>query len=102
MRNRLTGWFLAVALLLTASVALAAPPESRVALIIGNSAYRHAGGLRNPINDAEAMATTLGRFGFEVVKATNADRGQMVRALSELLQKPTDVLVRSYETRSAA
>lgn len=87
MWSRLIGWLMGVALLLAASVAVAAPAESRVALIIGNSAYRHAGGLRNPINDAEAMATTLARYGFEVVKATNADRGQMVRALSDFSKR---------------
>jgi len=87
MWSHLIGWLMGMALLLAASVAAAAAPESRVALIIGNAAYRHASGLRNPINDAEAMAATLGRFGFDVVKATNADRGQMVRALSEFAKR---------------
>ena len=37
----------------------------RVALVIGNSAYKSAP-LTNPRNDAEAMATLLGKAGFEV------------------------------------
>ena len=34
--------------------------ERRLALIIGNAAYETAP-LRNPVNDARAMATTLGK-----------------------------------------
>ena len=37
----------------------------RVALVIGNSAYK-AAPLINPRNDAQAMATLLGKAGFEV------------------------------------
>ena len=41
--------------------------ETRVALVIGNSAYEHTARLANPRNDAVAMASTLRRLGFEVV-----------------------------------
>ena len=56
----LRGWLAGVALLM----ALAAPAwaqDRRVALVIGNAAYRHAQTLANPANDAEAMATALRR-----------------------------------------
>jgi caspase domain-containing protein len=48
------------------------PPEPRTALIIGNSAYSFAP-LKNPINDAEAMASALEGAGFKVIKETDAD-----------------------------
>lgn len=40
----------------------------RVALVLGNSAYQHVTRLANPANDADAMAATLRRAGFDVVE----------------------------------
>jgi uncharacterized caspase-like protein len=48
----------------------------KVALVIGNSAYEHAGVLANPRNDAGAMAETFRRIGFEVVE-TRLDVGKI-------------------------
>src|SRR5260221_11237790 len=45
----------------------AASAGSRMALVIGNSAYRHAGTLPNTINDTAAMAALFRKIGFEVV-----------------------------------
>lgn len=45
----------------------------RVALVIGNAAYAHAGALRNPVNDATDVAEKLGRLGFEVSLAHDKD-----------------------------
>ena len=56
------------------------PPEPRTALIIGNSAYSFAP-LKNPINDAEAMASALEGAGFKVIKETDADQAKMVEAV---------------------
>ena len=44
-------------------MAIAGPAlaETRVALVIGNSAYKHAPALANPKNDAEGMAASLKR-----------------------------------------
>lgn len=78
---------LAAALALIAIVVVApgarAESESRVALVIGNGAYRHAPVLTNPVNDANAMAETLRGLGFQVVSAVDADRNAMVRAISQ-------------------
>ncbi|MCS7079670.1 MAG: caspase family protein [Chloracidobacterium sp.] len=41
--------------------------ERRVALVIGNGAYRGARPLANPGNDARAMAGVLRELGFEVL-----------------------------------
>ena len=40
--------------------------ERRVALVIGNANYKHGKPLRNPHQDAEAIADLLGRLGFEL------------------------------------
>lgn len=47
-----------------------ASKEHRVALVIGNSAYKQ-GALVNPVNDARAMAKRLRSLGFEVVLHEN-------------------------------
>jgi hypothetical protein len=41
--------------------------QKRVALVIGNSAYKHAGDLTNRKNDAADMAAALRKFRFQVV-----------------------------------
>ncbi|MCW0234515.1 MAG: caspase family protein [Ferrovibrio sp.] len=60
--------------------------ERRVALVIGNSAY-HEAPLRNPVNDARAMATTLRELNFDVTLLENADRTAMQRAALEFGRK---------------
>ncbi len=45
--------------------------EQRVALVIGNGAYRSSP-LRNPVNDAMAMEKALKGLGFEVMKREKA------------------------------
>jgi len=44
-----------------------AASEQRVALVIGNTGYRHASRLDNPGNDARLMAETLQGLGFQLV-----------------------------------
>jgi tetratricopeptide (TPR) repeat protein len=60
----------------------AAPPLRRVALVIGNSAYRGQPVLANPKRDATAIAETLRQAGFDSVDlALDLDRIGMVKAL---------------------
>ncbi|KAJ55887.1 hypothetical protein ACMU_08955 [Actibacterium mucosum KCTC 23349] len=47
--------------------------EKRVALLIGNSAYQHTVQLKNPSNDAKAMAAKLRSLGFETVEGYDLD-----------------------------
>ena len=54
--------------------------EQRVALVIGNGAYPSAN-LRNPVNDARAMAEKLTALGFNVSLKTDITRRQMDRAI---------------------
>nr|VFK36388.1 MAG: SEFIR domain-containing protein [Candidatus Kentron sp. SD]VFK38614.1 MAG: SEFIR domain-containing protein [Candidatus Kentron sp. SD] len=43
------------------------PKEHRVALVIGNSEYKHLGELKNPKNDAEAVAKRLHELDFTLI-----------------------------------
>ena len=54
--------------------------EARVALVIGNGAYKDAP-LKNPVNDARAVAEALKTSGFTVTRLENATRGQMREAI---------------------
>jgi hypothetical protein len=47
--------------------ATAACAERRVALVIGNSSYKNAPQLRNPISDSTAIGNLFKSVGFEVV-----------------------------------
>jgi hypothetical protein len=51
--------------------ATAAAAERRVALVIGNSAYKNASSLPNTINDSTAIAALFKSVGFEVVISRN-------------------------------
>ena len=56
--------------------------EKRVALVIGNAAYKDHSSLDNPKNDANAMAETLRELGFASVTVVyDAGRDQLSRAL---------------------
>jgi uncharacterized caspase-like protein len=87
MRRRLLTAFLFAALI---SLPAAAHAESRVALVIGNSAYRNTPRLINPTNDAADVAAALSRLGFEVSESIDLDK----RALDDAL--------RAFANRSAA
>ena len=69
-------------LVLFASIAISgistAHAERRVALVIGNSAYEHTASLANPKNDAEAVAASLERLGFEVLTGLDTNIHQMI------------------------
>jgi hypothetical protein len=73
-----------VAGILFASQALA---QNRVALVIGQSAYRAVEPLPNPANDAKAMAQLLGDAGFEVVTAADLSQNDLRRTVGEFAAK---------------
>ena len=74
--------FPAVVLFITLfAQAAGALAERRVALVIGNSAYRNAAALPNPKRDAAALADKLKALGYEVTLKTDLDYDQMRRAL---------------------
>lgn len=57
--------------------------EKRVALVIGNSAYQHAIPLKNPKNDANAIADALSQLDFEVLKGIDLTHRQFGRTVAK-------------------
>ena len=58
------------------------PGEHRLALVIGNTHYGGGNELVNPENDANAMAATLQRLGFDVTLILDATRDGLRDAIS--------------------
>src|SRR5687768_14641997 len=80
MLKRIGVWLAAVlAVVAVAGPALAA--ESRVALVIGNSAYAGLGRLSNPPGDAAKVAEALRQVGFSVTQAKDLDQSGFKKAL---------------------
>lgn len=75
----------------TRGVMVAPPlgPERRVALVIGNANYQYSP-LRNPANDARAMAGALRGLGFQVILKVNASWQQMRRSIIDFGQRLGD------------
>lgn len=78
--------FIALLVLLVISPVQALAAK-RVALVIGNDAYRNIVALKKAVNDAEAMQQALTGLGFEVVRATDVTRREMNRAIQEFTAK---------------
>jgi uncharacterized caspase-like protein len=73
----------AVACVVFCSAAARAEIEKRVALVIGNSAYKSAIRLENPVTDAKAVAASLKRLGFEVVEGYDLGSSDLRHKLAE-------------------
>ena len=65
----------------------AAYAENRLALVMGQSAYRAVTPLPNPANDAKAMTKLLGEAGFEVLTAPDLSQNELRKTVSEFAAK---------------
>ena len=65
----------------------AALAESRVALVIGESAYHVVTPLPNPANDAKAMSQLLRDAGFEVTSAADLSQKEMNEQVGDFAAK---------------
>lgn len=74
---------LAVLLSTVLPATLLAQAERRVALVVGNGQYQNAGVLRNPVNDARAVAQSLQRLGFNVMLRENRSQREMAQDIRE-------------------
>lgn len=83
---RYTACLLAIICLVGSYIA-PAQAEKRVALVIGNSAYEHAAPLRNPGNDANAIAERLSGLGFDVVKGVDLTHRGFAETISQFKSK---------------
>ncbi|HKD30349.1 MAG TPA: caspase family protein, partial [Xanthobacteraceae bacterium] len=61
--------------------------ERRVAMVIGNGAYRHTSTLPNASIDAKAMAALLRNVGFDVAEGIDLKRDDMMTRLGEFATK---------------
>lgn len=72
--------------------------EARFALVIGNGSYANSP-LKNPPNDAQDMAETLGSLGFQVNLLVDGDLAAMNRAVRDfgnLIRRPDAVALFYY------
>ena len=79
--------WLAFGLQICLGQASAAPPEKRVALVIGNNEYQTVTRLEKAVNDARAVGYELGRVGFEVISVSDVSHKRMNQAINEFVQK---------------
>ncbi len=70
----------ALALALCAA-ALSAQTETKIALVVGNAAYKDIPSLKNSVNDAKDMSAALKRLGWRVIEAFDADRRSMLKSV---------------------
>ena len=86
---KLCRWALAAATFLLVSEPAFA--EKRVALVLGNSAYRNVAPLANPVNDSARIASTLKDAGFDVVDSRrDLSAADTRRALRDFADRSRD------------
>jgi uncharacterized caspase-like protein len=84
--------FLIVFFLVTANPSgplVAAEGNKRLALVLGNSAYKNIGPLKNAANDATDLAQKLKSLQFEVIVATDVGHAKMVSFLQNFKDRVT-------------
>ncbi|MGY8661612.1 caspase family protein [Bradyrhizobium sp. UFLA05-109] len=88
-RPALCNWLLASSLLVLSQLITLtdASAETRLALVIGQSAYRAVPELPNAANDAKGMTELLGNAGFDVTTAPNLAQNEMRQAISDFAGK---------------
>jgi uncharacterized caspase-like protein len=67
--------------------------ERKVALVIGNADYR-VGALKNPVNDARAVASALKGLDFQVRLQVNASLPDMIETMRQFSKDTEDAAVR--------
>ena len=92
---------LAAAILATTGLSTYA--EKRVAMVIGNSAYKNVNRLKNPANDAAAVVAMFKTAGFDLVDLRqDLNVVEMRRALRELATRHAMPMWRSSTTPGTA
>lgn len=92
LSSKKTIWAFLATMVILAGVAAASPaaaqspPEKRIALVVGNAAYK-AGALPTPANDAGLIAQTLQAAGFDVIGARDLDQNGLRDTLRDFLAK---------------
>jgi uncharacterized caspase-like protein len=77
-------WWLTALFMVTGCLAATqAIAERRVALVVGNSQYAYTSTLPNPRNDAEDIASALGKVGFDVTVGYDLDQVKFAITVAE-------------------
>ena len=87
MKKLLITFICATVLLLLFAATIQAKQEQRLALLIGNSHYKHGGSLDNPVNDVRAIKKALEGLGFIVMKYEDCSQKTMKRAMDKFGRK---------------
>lgn len=82
-RFNLTAAFTFLSFFLAADAAA----QRKVALIVGNSAYKHTTPLPNPKNDASDLSALLKRLEFDVIEGYDLDKPAMDRAIRDFAER---------------
>jgi len=77
----------AIAALSMLGAAVGVRAETRIALVIGNGAYKETTPLLNTINDATDISAALKRLGFEVLTGLDLDKRAMERLIRDFDKK---------------
>lgn len=83
----------ALCALLGATLPAAATTADRIALVIGNATYG-AATLKNPVNDARAVARSLRAIGFQVQEHADLELEPMIDAMNDFLERSLTAQVR--------
>ena len=90
MRPKISLFGIIIAMLAAVLSTMPASAQTKVALVIGNGAYRNVPVLPNPAHDAADIANSLERLGFSVRRLSDAGYDEMRRALLEFSHTATD------------
>lgn len=84
----LSAWRFALALLaLIGAAGVSAAQDRRVALVIGNDAYKNLTKLQNAANDARSMEARLKALGWETTIRVNSSKREINRAINDFSNK---------------
>jgi len=86
MLHRLAGTAICIVLFIF-SVAVSATAQSRVALVIGNSAYQTASALKTTATDAAIVAETLRAAGYDVTDLRDLRQANIGQTMRDFLDK---------------
>jgi Caspase domain len=79
-------WILAAVALIATFAPLPAAPESRIALVFGNSAYAR-GAIRNSLADAGLVAEALNGIGFEIMEGADLNQADLRRTFRDFIAR---------------
>jgi lanthanide-dependent methanol dehydrogenase len=79
--------FIAATSIMLLGALVPAHADKRVALVVGNAAYRHADRLANPVNDARGMRDALTGLGFDVSYGEDLDGQGLRRAIGQFADR---------------